>query len=139
MKRVLSLILVFAAMLLPAAPAYAALPPAAEPQYTDATDVTATLSIDASGKATIFLRVLGKPTLTQTHVLIRLAKKNGMFWLPADVSNGENNWSFSSTSRNFSRIYDAMLNSGGEYRIVCVFTFYGSTTERATKTALATY
>lgn len=139
MKRILSLILIFAALLLTAAPAYAALPPAAEPQYTDADNAIVSLSIDNSGNATLTLRIFGKASLTRTAVVSYLEKKVGSTWVRVDIDTPNNAWFYTTTNKNFSRSYQTQLTGSGEYRATCEFTFYGTVTETATKTALATY
>ena len=70
MKRIISLTLVLAALLLTATPVHAALPPTVDPQYTDARTVITTLSISDSGLATLVLQVAGNQTLTNTSVKI---------------------------------------------------------------------
>lgn len=139
MKRIVSIILAFAALLLTAAPVYAALPPVIEPQYVDATSAMVTLTIDDSGKATLFFRVSGKTSLTRTTVVSYLEKKVGTSWERVDIGPVDDDWAYTTSNLNFSKTYEHQLSSTGEYRAVCKFTFTGSTTEIVTKTDNATY
>ena len=139
MKRILSLILIFAALLLTAAPAYAALPPSAEPQYTDAAKAAVTLSIDDAGNAILTLFVTGKPSLTRTAVVSYLERKVGTNWVRVDIGTPNNAWIYTTKNQTFSRSYNTQLHSSGEYRATCEFTFYGTVTETVTRTFVTTY
>ena len=139
MKRIISITLVLAALLLMATPVHGAAPPEMQPQYTDAISVVSTLNISDSDIATVVVRVIGNQSLTNTSVKIYLERRGALVWLPPDINDfGQPTWEYSTTDRNFSQTFSMQLDRPGEYRAVCEFTFTGSVTEEVTKTAYAT-
>lgn len=134
MKKIISTILVFVIIFAVACPAFAA-----EPRYANANTLTVTMSINASGKATVFVRMYGNSSLTQANMKIYLEKKSGNAWIRVDIGTTNDVWEYTSTSSTFIKTYTAQLSSTGEYRAVAEFTLTGSTVEEVTKIATATY
>ncbi len=138
MKRIISITLVLAALLLMATPVHGAVSPEIQPQYTDARTVIAALTVSDSGLATVIVQVAGNQSLTNTSVKIYLERRGALVWLPPDINDfGQPTWEYSTTDRNFSQTFSMQLDRPGEYRAVCEFTFTGSVTEEVTKTAYA--
>ena len=134
MKRIVSAVLIVAAMFALICPAHGV-----EPRYADAVNVRVSLSINSSGKATILLRVQGTSALRQTNIVTYIEKNVAGTWTRVDIGTVGDVWEYTSTSTTVSKTYTAQLSSAGEYRAVAEFTLTGSTVEEITKTATATY
>lgn len=134
MKKTIAIILVLVTMLSITFPVSAA-----EARYVAANITTCTLSINASGKATILVRVSGDDTLTKSVAVTYIEKLVGSTWTRVDIGTTNDTWSYTSTSASSAKTYSVQLSGTGSYRAVTVFTLTGSSTETVTKTATATY
>lgn len=134
MKNIISAILILVTIFTIACPVFAA-----EPRYENANNIAVTMSINASGEATVFVRMYGNASLIQTNMKIYIEKKSGSTWTRVDIGTTNDVWEYTSTSSSIIKTYTAQLSSAGEYRAVAEFTLIGSTVEEITKTATATY
>ena len=139
MKKAISFILILSTLLLTVTPVFAALPPTADPQYTNIASASASFTINNTGKATILFRVNGNASLTKTTVIAFLEKFDGFEWRLVDINDPDDIWFFSNTNRSFVQLFEEQLGSPGEYRLSFSFSFYGTNREVYTDTVLATY
>ncbi len=133
MKKIISCVLILAALLALVQPACAAQPPEIDAQYVNAIKTYVTLSISASGKATIVTSATAKTGVTNITAITRIQRKVGNSWIFVE------NWRYSTTNRTFSKSYSTQLSVKGQYRAVTDFTLTGATTEYITNISTATY
>lgn len=133
MKRIISCVLILAALLALVQPACAAQPSEIDPQYINAIKTYVTLSISASGKASITISATAKTGVTNITAYTRIQRKVGNSWIFVE------NWRYSTTDRVFSQSYSTQLSIKGEYRAVADYTLTGSTVEYITNIDTATY
>ena len=133
MKKSVTSILILAILFALAQPAFAAVPPSVDPQYTNAQSVSVSLNISSSGTATSLVRLTGKTGLTNASVTTYLEKKVGGLWVPVD------DWQYSTSVRVFSKTYSEQLSGSGEYRAVAKFTLKAATVENITVTSYDSY
>lgn len=134
MKKIVSVLLLLSIIIAVACPTYAA-----EPRYANANNLLVTISVNSSGKATVFVKMYGCASLTQSHITTYIEKKVGSTWTRVDIGTVNDVWECDSTSTTVIKTYTAQLSSTGEYRAVAEFTLTGSTVEEVTKTATTSY
>lgn len=134
MKRVISAFLIFATIFVVACPVQAA-----EPRYANASILTVSMSIGSSGTASIVVRMSGNTASAQVSVSTYVEKKVGTTWTRVDLGTTNDVWEYTTANASLIKAYTAQLSSTGEYRAVAEFTLTGTTVEKVTKTATATY
>lgn len=136
MKKIISLILVLAALFTTLiTPIQAAQPAEASPYYVTAEDVTTRLSIDSAGNVTVSVSLFGDFDVTDVSVTTYLEQKIGSTWYRARV----NPWTYSTSNSYCTAIFNGHISNSGTYRAKSIFTVTGSTVETITVTSESTY
>lgn len=138
MKKLISLILALTLVCLLAAPALAAQVDPVEPAYTETKDVNVTLTISASGSASVKVYCRGSADVTKITATTYIQKKMNGNWVRIAV-DGVSSWSDSASGARLAEIHTAQLSGSGEYRAVSTFVVTGKTTETIVSTGTDSY
>ena len=139
MKKILSCLLVLVIVLTLLQSVSAAQPDTVTPCYTNAKSLSAYLMIDSSGSAQVTISCTANANVTQVYVATYLEKKVNGAWTWVDIPSPNDVWSYSTTSRKFTKQYSAQLSGSGEYRAVATFTLTAATRETVSVYSYASY
>lgn len=139
MKKVLSCVLILAALLALVQPALVAGASGIEPLFDQAQQAEISMYISSTGKANIVLTGVGKLAVTKINAITYLEKKVGGSWQRVNIGTYSNVWEYQVNDNVLSKGYDWQLSTRGEYRAVVRFAFYGSKVEYITDTVTKTY
>lgn len=139
MKKILSCALCLVILVLLPLNVFASASVPIAPYYTNAEILTVNLGISGSGNATVTISCVGKSTVKSVYVATYLEKKVNGAWTRVDITSPNDVWSYSTTSRNFTKQYSAQLSGSGDYRAVATFTLTATTRETVSVYSYASY
>lgn len=139
MKKILSCLLVLVIVLTLLQRVSAAQPDTVTPCYTNAKSLSVYLMIDSFGSAQVTISCTANANVTQVYVATYLEKKVSGAWTRVDIPSPNDVWSYSTTSRKFTKQYSAQLSGSGDYRAVATFTLTATTRETVSVYSYASY
>ncbi len=139
MKKIISLLLVMITLVQVIIPVSATHVQGFSARYVNAEQATVTISISASGVATVRITCSGNSDVSSISTTTYIERKSGTSWQRVNIGTTTNTWTYNTTQSRVAKSYTAQLSSTGQYRTVVVFVVKGSTSETITKYASGSY
>ncbi len=125
---IISVLLIMCLFVVPLSPVSAATEEGVMPRYNNVASVTASISINDSGKLTITYKYGGSPEITTKAVITTYIEKKflGLFWKRVDIGTTDNKWVDTINDYRYTGSRIHQLSSSGTYRVTVVYKIYGS-------------